>query len=111
MTEYRCSRSTCQSKASVMCFCSKPALLSCADHGHFDRPQDTHPCQKIYKEVTSSTEQNLLSLCSLYETKVNNSIEMTNLAFNDTKTLLERNFEKLMESYTAFKEKYIMSEG
>ncbi|OMJ93577.1 hypothetical protein SteCoe_3413 [Stentor coeruleus] len=103
MTEYKCTRESCQSKATLACYCRNQVFLSCANHSHVDMPG--HNPIKIYKEVTSGNAIILISLCDKYDELVSKSIERINSALNNIKISIDKNFRKLIDSYTAFREK------
>lgn len=107
MSIYSCSIPSCINPAISICACSNPIFYGCGVHGHFDRPQSSHPCKKIYSEVTSSIEFSLDRLCNEYDEKLDNSIQIASLICTKLILKIKANFKKLLSEYADFQRKIL----
>lgn len=107
MTEYECNVSSCLRKAVAICMCQSPYFLACEVHAHYDKPQDKHKCQKIYSEISTSVERNLISLCLSYENEVDKSISFLTSACTSLLNKIKQNYKNILNELTEFKMKII----
>ncbi|OMJ73947.1 hypothetical protein SteCoe_27256 [Stentor coeruleus] len=107
MSIYSCSIPSCTIPAISICECTNPIFYGCGIHGHFDKSQASHPCKKIYSEVTTSTAFNLDHICNEYEVKISDSLQIASSVCSKLISNIKANFKKLISEYADLQRKIL----
>ncbi|OMJ70712.1 hypothetical protein SteCoe_31240 [Stentor coeruleus] len=107
MSIYSCSIPSCPIPAISICTCTIPIFYGCGIHAHFDKPQSSHPCKKIYSEITSSISSNLDYILNEYDIKIDNSIQIASSTCTKLIKNIKTNYKNIISKYADLQRKII----